>query len=261
MKKFFILIGIGVVIGLSTWVSATMNAYERSYEQKLVGALNAVEAKIDESVDPVSNIRLHSPTITYDETNRLWALTGIAVLSGAVGQATYAEFRADIRPLCGPSWAPECWRIETLIVGRTKLAKHGESLGPISLLALNDTQISDLSTTSADVVRTKDVTEEVTDSLAGEAETITNERSYDLVDRSGSSATLPDQSLTIRIQEILRKLGYNPGQVDGVPGPKTVSAIIAYQRRHGLKADGAPSQQLLDNLIASSATQTQEIQQ
>lgn len=43
------------------------------------------------------------------------------------------------------------------------------------------------------------------------------------------------------IQRRLRALGYRPGPVDGVAGPRTREAIRAYQRDVGLAADGEPN--------------------
>ena len=40
------------------------------------------------------------------------------------------------------------------------------------------------------------------------------------------------------VQVALRAHGFDPGAVDGVPGPLTRAALAAFQRRHGLRADG-----------------------
>ncbi len=46
-------------------------------------------------------------------------------------------------------------------------------------------------------------------------------------------------SETVRdIQSNLARMGYDPGPVDGVAGPRTRAAIRRYQRDHGLAADG-----------------------
>ncbi|WP_247648087.1 lytic murein transglycosylase [Pannonibacter phragmitetus] len=47
------------------------------------------------------------------------------------------------------------------------------------------------------------------------------------------------------LQAMLVQLGFDAGQPDGVIGPKTRSAILAYQRQTGLLADGHPNGSLL----------------
>ncbi len=42
----------------------------------------------------------------------------------------------------------------------------------------------------------------------------------------------------MEIQALLKKLGYNPGAVDGVFGPGTQNAVIRFQRNFGLSPDG-----------------------
>lgn len=52
------------------------------------------------------------------------------------------------------------------------------------------------------------------------------------------------------IQAGLRRLGYDPGAVDGRMGPKTDAAIRKYQQDNGLTVDGQPSQAVLDSIRA-----------
>ena len=59
--------------------------------------------------------------------------------------------------------------------------------------------------------------------------------------------------MTASIQAKLQELGYNPGPADGMMGPRTVSAILAYQRRHRLPMDGLPSDELLGHLRSGAA--------
>jgi peptidoglycan hydrolase-like protein with peptidoglycan-binding domain len=42
------------------------------------------------------------------------------------------------------------------------------------------------------------------------------------------------------MQKALKAEGHDPGEIDGVIGPKTVSALKAYQRQHGLEETGRP---------------------
>ena len=45
-------------------------------------------------------------------------------------------------------------------------------------------------------------------------------------------------NITRLIQERLNSLGFNCGKVDGIFGGGTRAAVIAFQRAHGLSADG-----------------------
>ena len=50
------------------------------------------------------------------------------------------------------------------------------------------------------------------------------------------------------LQTLLGRAGYDVGSPDGVVGPKTRAAVVAYQQRAGLPADGHISGRLLDRL-------------
>lgn len=45
---------------------------------------------------------------------------------------------------------------------------------------------------------------------------------------------------TKQIQALLTYLGYDPGEVDGLPGKNTRRAVLAFQAQEGLTADGSP---------------------
>lgn len=50
------------------------------------------------------------------------------------------------------------------------------------------------------------------------------------------------------LQRALGQAGYDPGPADGLSGPRTSGAIMAYQRDNGLTMDGQPSASLLQHL-------------
>ena len=45
---------------------------------------------------------------------------------------------------------------------------------------------------------------------------------------------------TLQIQALLTYLGYDPGEVDGLPGANTGRAVLAFQAQEGLAQDGSP---------------------
>ncbi len=59
----------------------------------------------------------------------------------------------------------------------------------------------------------------------------------------------PRQQVVVHdLQTELTELKFYEGEVDGLPGPKTRQAVIAYQKANGLAANGEPTQQLLDKI-------------
>ena len=65
-----------------------------------------------------------------------------------------------------------------------------------------------------------------------------------------SHATPASSPLVEDVQSALNRAGYNPGPADGVYGPRTRTAISAYQRDNGLSVDGEPSANLLQHLLS-----------
>lgn len=45
---------------------------------------------------------------------------------------------------------------------------------------------------------------------------------------------------TLQIQSLLTYLGYDPGEVDGLPGKNTRRAVLEFQAQEGLATDGSP---------------------
>jgi membrane-bound lytic murein transglycosylase B len=53
----------------------------------------------------------------------------------------------------------------------------------------------------------------------------------------------------VALQTGLTKLGFNPGKIDGVIGHDGKAALRAYQKTHGLPADGFPTMQVLAGVL------------
>jgi len=61
-------------------------------------------------------------------------------------------------------------------------------------------------------------------------------------------ATGVPSTVVAQVQEGLAKLGYSPGPVDGIYGPKTRQAVRRYQQDNGLPVDGQVTQSLADHI-------------
>ncbi|PIO98474.1 peptidoglycan-binding domain-containing protein [Pleomorphomonas carboxyditropha] len=61
----------------------------------------------------------------------------------------------------------------------------------------------------------------------------------------GSAAGATDHSLIADIQQGLKDFGYYKGEVDGLDGPQTSQAILAFERAFRLTPTGAPSNNVL----------------
>jgi localization factor PodJL len=57
----------------------------------------------------------------------------------------------------------------------------------------------------------------------------------------------PDD-LTLQVQKTLKQKGYDPGDADGMMGPRTSEAITEFQRDHGLRQTGRIDSSLLQSL-------------
>ena len=59
-------------------------------------------------------------------------------------------------------------------------------------------------------------------------------------------------------QKLLRQLGYKPGGVDGIVGPRTRTAVRAFQADLGVTPDGGLTEVLLEQLRTSASIQVAE---
>lgn len=78
---------------------------------------------------------------------------------------------------------------------------------------------------------------------------VTDESTINLGDPIWAKGDEPANNAAVsRVQAGLSRLGYNPGPIDGVMGPKTRSAIESYQRDHALVVDGRPTLELAQHI-------------
>lgn len=63
---------------------------------------------------------------------------------------------------------------------------------------------------------------------------------------------------TRRVQQRLKRLGFDPGEIDGIRGRNTIAAVRAFQRAHDLKADGIAGPDTLGKLFGHEDKPTQK---
>jgi hypothetical protein len=88
----------------------------------------------------------------------------------------------------------------------------------------------------------------------------TNNYSYPIIYNSNTGKTTVasssrDSFYILTVQRALEVLGYNPGPIDGLWGPKTRSAIRSFQRIQNLEVDGIPGEKTLQRIQSALYTQ------
>jgi membrane-bound lytic murein transglycosylase B len=73
-----------------------------------------------------------------------------------------------------------------------------------------------------------------------------------LVAQAGEAGALSTAQLKT-LQQALNEMGFDAGTADGLPGPRTQSAIRRYQAAYQLPADGYPAPSLLAHVEQSHA--------
>ena len=71
-----------------------------------------------------------------------------------------------------------------------------------------------------------------------------------------TAKTEPTPETILAAQKLLASLGYEPGSLDGLDGPKTQGAVRRYQTDVGLPADGRVTNTLVEGLSESDRLQT-----
>lgn len=56
------------------------------------------------------------------------------------------------------------------------------------------------------------------------------------------------ESVVVEAQRLLNQQGYDAGPTDGLNGPRTTRAILAYQKDHGLNRTGYVDDELIRSL-------------
>ncbi len=227
-------------------------------------------------------------SMEQEKRDNRWTLTGIATVKSTAGKMMNRRYIAVLEASCEFYANPDCWRLDKLTLEDRMLtiresvaAGPGETGGDIPVTPLEATStppskaprlaasraLSGQSKTvaargAASEAAETDIAEVPSDgrsangdgqvrefgqqqlSLAAPADSarVTSPSS------AGAAWTQLDRTRVVLIQSRLTMLGFNPGLLDGIIGPRTVAAIEDYQSALCLAVDGKPTRELLAHL-------------
>lgn len=73
-------------------------------------------------------------------------------------------------------------------------------------------------------------------------------------DASGRRSGSEQENIVVEAQRLLNERGYDAGAADGLVGPRTTRAILAYQADHGLHRTGYVDDELLASLRGTASS-------
>ncbi len=131
--KIGLVCGLMLAIGLMWVARAYLDARDREYVQRLVGALNFLEGTIETSRELDAD--LYAPSIEPRSEPDRWILSGIMVTRDSVAGRQRigtgpAPFSAILESICLDYADPTCWRLE-------KLAVDGQAVNISELVSSN----------------------------------------------------------------------------------------------------------------------------
>ncbi len=91
----------------------------------------------------------------------------------------------------------------------------------------------------------KDATQSIEDKITGKTNEKVDEGEKETEIAPTVKSSEQERQTVMEVQQRLNALGYNAGSADGMLGAKSVTAIKAFQRDHGLAATGQVSPELL----------------
>ena len=111
---FLLFCSLALAIGL-VWITLSyLNDREKLHEERLVGALNFTEEKIESELN--RNADLYQPVIGPLAKANHWRLSGIVVSADSLSSSNHDPFTAVLENLCPDFAKSSCWRVEELVV-------------------------------------------------------------------------------------------------------------------------------------------------
>ncbi len=208
-----------------------LNARDREYEQRFIGALSFTEDTIE--AERGLHTGIYEPSISPGPNPDYWVVSGIMVSRDSLGGTTRQHFSAVLENVCAKSFDLSCWRMVELAIDNPAV----EAL-PLSGFTPETVAEGGVSAARARHDSREQGVVPVPAVLNG----------------GGSPGAAEDEGISkqdlIRfIQNALTSLRYEPGPIDGKLGSRTASAIRSYQRDSNILPDGLPSFELLHHLL------------
>lgn len=258
MKKFIAVATLLLLFAVATLVPDEIREAKRVYEQRMAATVDVIEETLRSvPTGGLLTARVYAPEVDLRDDLGLLVVTGVVGLLGADGTEHFEPFAAAVRNTCEGAMDSGCLQVDTLTLKESKLVEAGEVAGRLPDVLSGSAGVETQPAPIGDI----DDSEQADESAEAEPQPSSanpapdaGPNDPDAQDPTGPQAAgtsddrLDDIDQVAKIQRALKELGYDPGPVDNVVGPKTLSAILAYQRRHGLELDGKASPELLRHI-------------
>ena len=116
---------------IAFWVAYPyLQSRNKEYENRLVGALNLVEEKIEASSEDILEANVfHSPSIRPEPEADVWGVSGQVSVRSRSGDGYQKPYFAAVENLCRTYLERKCWRLKTLMVGDLVLVAESAMIG------------------------------------------------------------------------------------------------------------------------------------
>jgi hypothetical protein len=230
LKGFLIFCGVVLTLGFIGLAQPYLNARDREYEQRFIGALNFTEDTVE--AERGLHRGIYEPSIAPGPNPDYWVVSGIMVSRDNWGGTTREPFSAVLENICARSFDLSCWRM-------VEFAIDSPAVEALPLSGFTPETVAGGGSSGArarDDIREQGVVPVPAVLNGGESPGAPQDEG------------ISKQDLIRFIQNALTSLRYEPGPIDGKLGSRTASAIRAYQRDSSLVPDGLPSAELLRHL-------------
>jgi hypothetical protein len=202
-----------------------------------------------ESPDLPAGSRFTTATVSDEQAGRRWTVSGQLELPNSEGARIVTNFSATVSSRCPNVSERHCWSMDGLSLGSVPVTRPEpererapvERDAPLQVATLAPLEAAHEPSEETLLLQLRDEAEEneSLDYILTEAPAATADELVSILqERPASASPIPkptyDAGLVRNIQSGLIALGYDPGRVDGVPGPRTRSAIDAFRRQENL---------------------------